>query len=645
MSLSSNTRHCGLLIESASSQPGHEKFRLVFALPQPLAGWENIRLCNRYLAHIVGSADPACKDASRFFFGAPGRQPHLLQAVTLPPSFVQDAISWGEAVEAEERARAEVARQQYQALKDSGADTDALLLQALDHIPPDCDYNQWIAIGMALHGMGDQWFTEWDRWSAGAASYKPREMQGRWRSFRGSAPAPHLVLGIAKRCGWKPPRRNPLEVFTRRSPKRAPKPPPAGASITYSPGGRLAAWSRALQQHRMMLDTSPPGMGKSFDSGLIDPESFGVERLLYVSAEHRNPTTDTLAAANGWVDLDARHSGLIRDERGRLRRASQHQPQYTVSPNCGRSRLAAVLRDKNINGADTAGRLCGGCPLREACQHSRGYGYGFLHERRNALSAPKIRCHPDSLPSPEDFDYSNTLILWDEPETSLNPTRDINVSQGDVEAAISRLAISDSLPSDLLRVFEFLLNVMTGETDIPRYGLPLEALREQLGTLPDDMAISRAAAAVSPDRDLEPILNPTADHGVDIADLPKRLRRAFTERDHTASEQAQANVLKQWLTAFFGILQGQPGHATLTRYGLHLVVPHYRHRAILQAAAGVIFLDATMPREHLALALGIAPDEIATVGQQVPKTNNLVITQIADMGRMGQQRGMTRSGG
>ena len=434
------------------------------------------------------------------------------------------------------------------------------------------------------------------------------------------------------------PRLNPLEVFhRRRATQRRPK--ALGPSVTYSPGGRLTAWAQTLQKRRLLLDQSIPGLGKSHDSGLITPEPFQVEKLLYVSVEHHNPTTHTLTTENGWVDLEARHSGLVRDKQGKLRRASRHQDQYPVSPNCGRSQLAAVLRDKNIAGADTAGRLCGGCPVREACQHSRGYGYGFLYERRNALAATKLRCHPDSLPSPEDFDYSKTLILWDEPEVSLNPTQEIQVLQGDVEAAIARLAIADRLPPDLRKVFEVLLHAMTGATQIPRYGLPLEALRQQLGTLPDALTITRAVATLSPDRDLEPILNPTAEYGVDIADLTKQLRRAFTERDYMASEKAQANVLKQWVEPFFAILQGQRGHLTLTRSGLHLVVANDRPRAIVQAAAGVIFLDATLSSTNLALALGIAPEEIATLGQEIPKTENLSITQVVDMGRMGQQRG------
>ena len=65
--------HAGLGIESASSSPEHHKFRLAFLLPHPVEDWKTIRICNRYLATLIEVADPACKDASRFFFGAAAR--------------------------------------------------------------------------------------------------------------------------------------------------------------------------------------------------------------------------------------------------------------------------------------------------------------------------------------------------------------------------------------------------------------------------------------------------------------------------------------------------------------------------------------------------------------------------------------------
>lgn len=88
-------KHCGLIIPSASSTPEHNKFRLVFPLEQPILGSENISIALQYLIAILRVADPACKDASRFFYGAEGKTPILLQDdATLPGDFLTQAHEW-----------------------------------------------------------------------------------------------------------------------------------------------------------------------------------------------------------------------------------------------------------------------------------------------------------------------------------------------------------------------------------------------------------------------------------------------------------------------------------------------------------------------------------------------------------------------
>jgi hypothetical protein len=126
--------HCGLLIESASSTPEHNKFRLVFPLAGAIDGWQNIRMCNRYLIELIGVADKACKDASRFFFGAPGRQPILVQSAELPADFLDQMLAWNanlEAIALREQQR----RANYLASIDT-SDQANLVQQALAFIPP-----------------------------------------------------------------------------------------------------------------------------------------------------------------------------------------------------------------------------------------------------------------------------------------------------------------------------------------------------------------------------------------------------------------------------------------------------------------------------------------------------------------------------
>lgn len=225
------SNYASICIPTASATPSCLKFRPIFVLPEMighdtegncillsrkadgkdpyrfrhLKTWQVIRICNRYLAEVVGSADPACKDAARFFFGATGKQPFRFNPqATLPQNFIDAAIAWQEAQEAQARRKVELARQQWERWRGrhSEHDVEALIVRALDCIEPDCAYNDWIAIGMALAGMGEAWFPVWDNWSAGGAKYKPQQMGQKWKSFRGKPASPGTILGIAKRYGF-----------------------------------------------------------------------------------------------------------------------------------------------------------------------------------------------------------------------------------------------------------------------------------------------------------------------------------------------------------------------------------------------------------------------------------------------------------
>ena len=125
--------HCGLLIESASSKPEHHKFRLVFSLVEPLTNWMDIRLANQFILHQLKVADPACKDASRFFWGAPGRSPHLLNdTAALPADFLKQATDWRDAEESASKAERDRYLSQFPTDGDRSLE---LANQSIEYIP------------------------------------------------------------------------------------------------------------------------------------------------------------------------------------------------------------------------------------------------------------------------------------------------------------------------------------------------------------------------------------------------------------------------------------------------------------------------------------------------------------------------------
>lgn len=658
--------HCALGIESASSSADLEKYRLVFVPPHPIEGWRNIRAANIYLAHLVGDlADRACKDASRYFFGAPGRVPFLLnEAARLPENFLEDALAYQAQLEAEDAARAEQARKAWEDYQRQNPeqDTDALILSALDAIDPDCDYNDWIAIGMALAGMGDQWLGAWDAWSAGSSTYKPGECEKRWRSFRGKRPAPEVVFGVAKRYGWRFPKRSWASRIADRLNQR-PRPQDSAkvlkaklgdtpyAGHEYEPGTRLATWKDAVAKgFKYILDQSGTGEGKSHDAGLAQPEDFEAKQLLYFAANHYDPSTKTLA---DWADLHGRHNGLTRDTMPdgstKLRRAKRDEKRV-VPANCGRTDLIGVLRAKNIQGADQANVVCKTCPLRDACQHATGYGYGFLSQRKTTLAMPRLRLHPDSAPG-DDFGYGDAIGIWEEFGVSVKMDKEIPILPSDVDATIAHLATVGEVDGlDVFPIVRPILASLRALFTAPqgRYGIGHEAAvaaldlpsQEHLETLP---AILKNI--LKPD--LTDLLDPELEDGLRVSDLPGRgvevggqrvnLRDLFGVED--GAKLAESQVLKQWLPDLLRMLATGKGSLRVNFDTLTLTVPTFRHRALMQGMKANILLDATLTPEDAALMLGCEVDDIFVCRQRPAPVGNLKITQIADLGKLGMQRG------
>jgi hypothetical protein len=408
----------------------------------------------------------------------------------------------------------------------------------------------------------------------------------------------------------------------------------------YYPGARLQVWQDAIAQgYRYILDTSCPGAGKSFDAGRVLPEIFGANQVIYASDQHRNPTVKTLESENGWIDLEARHGGLVYEATPigstRLKRVSAGQVP-NIPANCSRHQILSTLRSKHIDGADTAALICSTCPLREPCTHSEGSGYGFLHQRRSALSCHKLRSHLDSLPDPLDYDLSETILLVDEPGQNFGVKRDLTITLQDPEQTIVKLVNDPLLFEALHPLFAALLPLLNGSIKVGRFGIAHSELIQQLPLPGVNVAVLRQV--LQPDLSF---LNPTAEQGVDLADLPRALRKQFADRDPVLAEKAHQRVVKQWLPDLIEILAGQRPGASMRigSGGLVLSQLDRRHRSAVQATKTTIFLDGTLSPQDLALKLGCRVEEIFVCCQVVPQSQHLTLIQVTDLGRLGMQRG------
>jgi len=78
---------------------------------------------------------------------------------------------------------------------------------ALTYIDPDSSYDDWIAIGMALHS-GHYPQAMWNNWSAKGSKYKgQKDIDFHWRSFRSNPSGITMgtLIALALTQGWKPP--------------------------------------------------------------------------------------------------------------------------------------------------------------------------------------------------------------------------------------------------------------------------------------------------------------------------------------------------------------------------------------------------------------------------------------------------------
>lgn len=73
----------------------------------------------------------------------------------------------------------------------------------LDMIPPDCSYDEWLKVGMALKHEGAS-CDIWDRWSAGGSKYRRGECARKWKSFNRNDVTGGTLFHIATQYGYIP---------------------------------------------------------------------------------------------------------------------------------------------------------------------------------------------------------------------------------------------------------------------------------------------------------------------------------------------------------------------------------------------------------------------------------------------------------
>ncbi len=420
--------------------------------------------------------------------------------------------------------------------------------------------------------------------------------------------------------------------FTNKSQVRR-SPQPTLPKFVYEAGARLETWRDSLLNHKHILDTSATGTGKSYDAGRLRTELLdGVDRIIYISNDSRNVTTETL---QDWEILPARHNGLTH-KAGKLRRAKLGESLDTKA-NCSRTGAISALRDKAISDTKI---ICETCPLLNACRGSSGDGFGFRHQRAISFNSKILRSHPASLPSPDEFDYSKTLLIWEEVSESLTTMRQISVGREDVDRAI---AVISRFHLDHKQQIIDVLNKLHGLLgDKSYHGLDFHGIKL---AIPEVIDTTLLANLLKPDLSILDTVDSIANSefenakGKDKRELARvnsLLKHATTLNSHEIEKKIDQEVLKQWLVEFLDILSGAISHGSLHIQYERLTVSlrDSRLRDIAHRSAANLYLDATIDVTDLEMRLNAPVHTIKQSGELVMPP----ILQVNNLGRLGMQR-------
>jgi len=149
-------------------------------------------------------------------------------------------------------------------------------VKALHHISPDCDYDQWIELGQALHTeFGEQGLGPWMTWSmAGNKFAGTKDIETHWKSFhQGKGVGIGTLFKHAKDCGWEAPtkqaeRKSAVEDFAAviNAPVATDAPETKGWPERHLTIGQIKPiryMVKGFWAHSFMVLAGQPGIGKT----------------------------------------------------------------------------------------------------------------------------------------------------------------------------------------------------------------------------------------------------------------------------------------------------------------------------------------------------------------------------------------------
>lgn len=664
--------------------PACDRYRIVFVLPKPVTDIALYEQSVSVVMESVGYADKACKDASRMFFGYSETEVILCDNTkVLPANFLTEV---GDRLESEKAERARLFEERKRKREEFGEpETDLKTIQlALDSIDPDCPYQDWLTVGLALHSHSESNFYLWDNWSSRGSKYSSsRALERQWSKFTaGGGIGIGSLFHLAKDYGFKFPEQSfttytetysegdrllspeklgkkkasefiqwisgkaaglsknchkgfaaavvpivePPKIFRWQNGDPVPSTEDYGdrpiPKIIYKRGSNPVELVAKLRAAGWLsaLDSSFMGEGKTHRAGTI---KFQDCTGWYIDTNHNNPSVENIE--RNYTNLWARHNGLWRGEDGNLTRKTIEGKEPEIRANCPSADLFPKLAAKGYETMSKDNPICGVCPHRGYCGISENF---FKAQRSTALAAQQIRADIQQLPSPTDWDYSNNYAIVEEATGQARTAlKEVSGNWGDL---LQNFDAIEAIAPELYEKLKPFKDALRTAFEAPqgRYGLTHDKIIQALPKPPENLndLLLRVATILEPELNLD-----EADR---VSGAGKKYRAAMKlvnamyrseakQDNETVLEALPNNLLLPLLTLW----NGDRGSIRLEKNRLTVTRPDTRKQTTIQAFGFRLFLDATGNKQAIAAGFGLEENSIIEIAQELPNLDNLTVYQ------------------
>lgn len=687
-------KYAAAIYTSASHQkqkgdiPACDRYRIALVLPQAVTDTALYEAAVQVVMEAIGYADKACKDASRMFYGYDKTEIVLCDPTKILPTDFLEKV--GDRLEQEKAERARLFEERQRRREEFGEsdDLDNLIPQALDFIDPDCDYQDWLTVGLALHSHSESNFNLWDSWSSRGAKYSSsRQLERQWSKFNsGGGVGIGSLFHIAQQHGFKFPEKTyhrgsgrkgdrltdattwgktqaskfiqwisgqaaglgkrchkgfaaaavapvtPPEVIRWQNGDPVPSPQDYSdrpiPKIIYAGGGDSIKGFIELvlklyqSGWESVLDSSFMGTGKTHRAALIEFLKTFL-RQWYIDGNHNNPSVDEIARA--YTNLFPRHRGLWQNEQGNLTR-KQGTGKAVISSNCDNANLFPILAKTGLNLEGTDNPICGACTHRAYCGTT---DYLFKGQRSLALSASKIRADIQSLPSPNEFDYSLDMAIIEEATGQARAALvEVSGDWGDLLQNFDDVEKNAPETYEKLKPFKDALRAIF-EAPQGRYGLDHEDIMEllpmSLGGDVEDI-LEQVVKAIAPELELVEA-DRVSGAGKEFKASMKLVNAMYRSEAKGINEELLENLPKCVLLPLLRVWDDDRGSIRLEHNRLTVTEVNTRKQQTVLAFGFRLFLDATGNKKAIAAGFGLAENSIIEIAQEQPALDNLTVYQ------------------